>query len=95
MCQAPVGSAPATRSIDSFYRETKEMTEYRREEGFGVVEMECAALAACAEFRNITFGHILFTADTLVDAKNYDERGWGINSNSLAIKLSLDAVCEL
>ncbi|MCI8442736.1 MAG: nucleoside phosphorylase [Provencibacterium sp.] len=41
----------ATWSTDGFYRETPEMVAYRREEGCRVVEMECAALAAVAQFR--------------------------------------------
>ena len=53
------------------------MVQYRREEGCKVVEMECSALAACARFRKILFGQILFTADTLADAENYDARGLG------------------
>ena len=33
-----------TWTTDGFYRETKEMVEYRKEEGFSVVEMACAYL---------------------------------------------------
>ena len=32
-----------------------------------MVDMECAALSACAEFRSIEFGQFLYTADTLAD----------------------------
>lgn len=39
--------------------------------------MECASLAACAQFRGICFGQILFTADTLADVEDYRERGFG------------------
>ncbi len=41
------------------------------------MEMECSALAACAAFRNATFGMILYTADSLADVDKYDERHWG------------------
>lgn len=64
-----------TWTTDGFYRETQEMVRYRKEEGCMVVEMECAALAACAQFRGICFGQILFTADTLADVEDYRERG--------------------
>ena len=37
-----------TWSTDGFYRETKAKVAYRKAEGCSVVEMECAALAACA-----------------------------------------------
>ena len=40
-----------TWSTDGFYRETRAKVEARRREGCAVVEMECAALAACAGFR--------------------------------------------
>ena len=36
--------------------------------------MECAALAACAQFRKVDFAQILFTADTLANEQNYDPR---------------------
>ena len=63
-----------TWTTDGFYRETKEMVEYRKKEGCSVVEMECSALAACAEFRGAVFGQILFAADILVNPDLYDER---------------------
>lgn len=81
-----------TWTTDGFFRETKEKVAYRKEEGCEVVEMECAALAACADMRGTIWGCILFTADTLADADNYDERNWGEDSFSYALKLCLDAV---
>ena len=84
-----------TWSTDGFFRETKDKVEYRRSEGCSVVEMECSSLAACSEFRNIIFGQILFTADTLADINNYDMRGWGGESFEIALSLCLDAVINL
>ena len=84
-----------TWSTDGFYRETKDMVEYRKQEGFSVVEMECSALMACAEFRKAEFGQILFTADTLANIDNHNDRNWGAGSISLALKLCFDAVVEL
>lgn len=84
-----------TWSTDGFYRETKEKVECRRSEGCSVVEMECAALAACAKFRGAVFGEILFTADTLADTGNYDERGWGRDSAEAAIQLGVDSVLNI
>ena len=84
-----------TWSTDGFYRETKEKVCYRKDEGCTVVEMECSALAACAEFRNAIWGSILFTADTLADVESYDERDWGQDSFEYALKLSLDAVVNI
>lgn len=84
-----------TWTTDGFFRETREMVQYRREEGCKVVEMECSALAACARFRKILFGQILFTADTLADAENYDARDWGSSALAAALDLCFAAVCEM
>lgn len=84
-----------TWTTDGFYRETKEMVEYRKEEGCSVVEMECASLAACAEFRNIVFGQLLFTADSLANIESHDTRNWGNNTFALAMDLAMDAVTEV
>ncbi len=84
-----------TWSTDGFYRETPDMVEYRRSEGYNVVDMECSALAAVAQFRGATFGQMLFTADTLHNVEAYDERGWGLDSFPVALQLCLDAVVEL
>ena len=84
-----------TWSTDGFYRETKEKVDYRRSEGCSVVEMECAGLAACAKMRGAVWGQILYTADTLADAENYDERNWGNDSMEYALRLCLDAVLNI
>ncbi len=81
-----------TWSTDGFFRETKEKVLYRKEEGCSVVEMECSALAACAQMREITFGQILFTADTLYNIDEHDSRGKGKASYGKVIELCLDAV---
>lgn len=84
-----------TWSTDGFYRETKAMVEARREEGFSVVDMECASLAACAEFRGASFAQILFTADSLADTEAYDERDWGKLSMASALRLSLECALNM
>jgi len=84
-----------TWSTDGFYRETREKVAYRKEEGCAVVEMECAALAACATFRGATWGMILYTADSLANVEQYDMRSWGGNAYEYGLKLCLDAVIKL
>ncbi len=70
----------ATWSTDGFYRETKEMVAYRREEGCKAVEMECATMAAIAQFRGKVFGQLLYSGDILTgDAEDYDDRDWNRN----------------
>ena len=84
-----------TWTTDGFYRETREKVAYRKQEGCETVEMECAALAACASLRHAIWGCILFTADTLADPEKYDERNWGKDSFEIALKLCLDAVINI
>lgn len=84
-----------TWSTDGFFRETKEKVAYRKSEGCSVVEMECSALAAVSAFRGATFGMILYTADSLFDVDQYDERNWGGNAYEYALTLCLDAVLKL
>lgn len=82
-------------STDGFYRETKEKVAYRKSEGCAVVEMECSALAACAQLRQVVWGEILYTADSLADVENYDERDWGTASLEFALEICLDSVVAL
>jgi uridine phosphorylase len=64
-----------TWTTDAFYRETKEMIEYRREEGCLTVEMECASFAAVAAFRGVIFGQILYGGDDVSQAE-WNSRKW-------------------
>lgn len=84
-----------TWTTDGFFRETKEKVLYRKSEGCSVVEMECAALAACAQMRGAVWGALLFTADTLADADRYDARSWGGDSVEYALELCMEAVLSL
>ena len=84
-----------TWSTDGFFRETREKVDYRKSEGCSVVEMECAALAACAQMRGAVWGELLFTADTLADAEHYDERNWGGNSINYALDLCVESVLNM
>ncbi len=84
-----------TWTTDGFYRETKEMVLYRKEEGCSVVEMECSALAAVAQMRGATLGQILFTADTLANIEKYDPRNWGGDSFEYALKLCFDTLINM
>lgn len=79
-------------TTDGFYRETKEMVLYRKEEGYSVVDMECASMAACAKFRNVVFGQLLFTADSLADVDAHDARNWGKDAFATAMELAMDSV---
>lgn len=84
-----------TWSTDGFYRETPDKVAYRIEEGCSVVEMECAALAAVAQLRDAVWGLLLFTADSLADLENYDQRDWGSEAFEKALELCLEMVHHL
>lgn len=84
-----------TWSTDGFYRETKEKVTYRKSEGCSVVEMECSALAACAAFRGVNWGMILYTADSLANTDKYDHRNFGGDAYEYALMLCLDAVVKM
>lgn len=81
-----------TWTTDAFFRETEAMVAYRKQEGCAVVEMECASLAACARFRGIQFGQLLFTADSLADAAKHQERNWGEDSHYISLELIMEAL---
>ncbi len=84
----------ATWTTDAFYRETAGLVAARREEGCAVVEMECAALASCAQLRSARFGQILYSADTLA-GDEHDIRGWGHATRDAALTVALDAAGRL
>lgn len=77
-----------TWTTDGFFRETQDMVQHRVAEGCAVVEMECAALAACAKKRGAKFGQFLFTADSLANVENYDARNFGKDSHGKALELA-------
>lgn len=81
-----------TWTTDGFYRETKEMVQYRKSEGYSVVEMECASMAACAKMRSVSFGQLLFSADSLANVDAHDIRDWGNNFFAAAMKLAMCAI---
>jgi uridine phosphorylase len=64
-----------TWTTDAFYRETKGKIESRMAEGCLTVDMECAAFAAVAAFRKVSFGQYLYCGDD-VSGDAWDQRGW-------------------
>lgn len=64
-----------TWTTDAFYRETIDKVKTRKAEGCLTVEMECSALCAVAQFRNVIFGQILYGGDD-VSCEEWDSRYW-------------------
>lgn len=62
------GLAPITADVwttDAFFRETSAKVQSRVAEGAVAVDMEAAALATIADFRDVRLGHAVYMADTL------------------------------
>ena len=60
-------------TTDSMYRETREKTARRKACGCVCVDMECASVAAVAQFRGKEALHFFYAADNL-DGAEWDER---------------------
>lgn len=60
-------------TTDAVYRETRANMAKRKAEGCRVVEMECAATAAVAQFRGVEFFQFVYGADSL-DGDEWDPR---------------------
>ena len=84
-----------TWTTDGFFRETPKKVAYFRQLGASVVEMECAGMAACAQFRKVDFAQLLFTADSLADMDNYDERDWGSESHTAGLEIGSKVLIHL
>ncbi|GAA3635460.1 nucleoside phosphorylase [Lactobacillus hamsteri] len=84
-----------TWTTDGFFRETPKKVAQFRQLGAATVEMECAGMAACAQFRKIDFAQILFTADTLANMENYDERDWGSESHSAGLDIGSQVLAKI
>ncbi|MFA6075840.1 MAG: nucleoside phosphorylase [Negativicutes bacterium] len=83
-------------TTDALFRETPEVIAERAAAGCVIVEMECAAFAAVAEFRNIQFGQILYGGDD-VTADKWDGREWQEQSSTREklFWLAVEAACAL
>lgn len=84
-------------TTDAFYRETPGKMARRRAAGAIAVEMECAALAACAAFRGFSFATFLYSADNL-DAAAWDKRGLsqqGVHIRDQVLGLAFEAALAL
>lgn len=82
-----------TWSTDGFYRETEDMVKHRIAQGCQTVEMECATMAAIAQFRSRIFGQLLYSGDILAEAEAYDDRGWydNLSAREKIFHLTLEA----
>ncbi len=80
-----------TWTTDAFYRETKRNMEKRKEEGCGVVEMECASIMAVGQFRKKEVYQFLYAADCL-SSNDWDKRILGNMPEDLRERILLVAI---
>lgn len=78
-----------TWTTDAFYRETKQKIALRKSEGAILVEMEQSAMIAVSQFRNVSYGAIIYGGDDLSN-ETWDGRGW---KDRKEIRYSLTMVC--
>lgn len=70
-----------TWTTDAFFRETYDKIKRRRERGAICVEMECSAMQALCDFRNVEFFQFFYAGD------NLDHSQWDPRSLSGNVKL--------
>lgn len=82
-----------TWTTDAFYRETRGRMEQAKSMGAICVEMECAALAAVAQFRQVPFVQFLWSADSLAaeewDVRGLDQKGLHVSEVCLTAALKI------
>lgn len=85
-----------TWTTDGFFRETPAKVERRRQQGCIAVEMEAAAMFACAAFRGVAYGQLLYAGDD-VSASEWNHRDWTrqASARDRLLDLALDAVLLL
>jgi len=84
-------------TTDAFYRETRAAMEARRAEGCGVVEMECAAIMAMAQFYGLPAYQFFFAEDCL-DGEAWDRRNLGHvpqNEQARWLQIALEVACQI
>lgn len=77
-------------TTDAFYRETRHKMNQRKARGCICVDMECSAIAAWSDFRNIDVFHFFYAAD------NLDQESWDARSlSNHALLDEKDKIAEL
>ena len=64
-----------TWTTDAIFRETADKVALRKSEGCSVVEMECSAFYAVAQYKKVVLGQILYAGD-IVSVDEWDYRDW-------------------
>ena len=64
-----------TWTTDAIFRETADRIELRKQEGAKIVEMEQAGCIAVSQFRNFSYGALIYSGDDL-SGEEWDGRKW-------------------
>lgn len=82
-------------TTDAFYRETKNNVKNRQDDGCIAVDMECSAMQAVCNFRNLDLYYFFLSGD-LLDAPEWDKKGLNeANHNYQNFDIALHLACEL
>ena len=82
-------------TTDGFFRETKNNVEKRRKDGCIAVDMECSAIQAMCNFRNLDLFYFFLSGD-LLDAPEWVEDGLKeANHDYQNIEIALRLACDI
>ena len=84
-------------TTDGVYRETQKNAELRKKDGCAAVDMECASIMACGQFRNTNVYQFVYAADCL-DGGTWDSRILGKMPDDLReriLKVALETAIRL
>ena len=83
-----------TWTTDGIFRETRGKVKKRLQQGCAVVEMECASMAAAAEFRGKLFAQFLWAADSL-SGEEWDKRilgNFNLENGAIYMEIAVQAL---
>ena len=81
-------------TTDAIYRETPQKVAWFRDRGAWAVEMECSALFAVAEYRQVSLTALLVVSDSVAADTGNWEPGFRKKTFKAARKLACDSVLE-
>jgi uridine phosphorylase len=81
-----------TWTTDASFRETPSKVMLRKREGCSVVEMECAAYYAVAQFKRLQCGQLLYAGD-LVKPDGWEYRNWHNKTDEREKLFNLSVQC--
>lgn len=81
-------------TTDAIYRETPQKVAWFRERGAWAVEMECSALFAVAEYRQVNIAALLVVSDSVAAGTGGWDPGFRKKTFKAARKLACDSVLE-